>query len=93
MKLNEINVFDDSVVLALAYEDGSNFCTEAFEKDSEWHSRIVKEYGDVEIKNIKVEELFHTTVLIFVDKEICFKVSREIMNRYMGEDNSWEEIA
>ena len=94
MKVKEIGIFENNVVFVMAYgDDESNFCTEEFEKGSEWYERIISEFGETEIKKIEVNANYHLTVMLLIDKEICFKISREVMNRYMGEDNSWEEIA
>ena len=94
MKVKEINLFRNNVVFVMAYgDDEANFCTEEFEKGSEWYERIISEYGETEIKKLEVSTAYHLTVVILIEKEICFKISREVMNRYMGEDNSWEEIA
>lgn len=93
MKLNEIKIIEHGPFV-LAYKDnGSNFCTETFDWDSEWYNRIISEYGDVEIISIRPEKWASIVTMIFIDKESCFKISREIMNTYMVEDNSWEEIA
>ena len=93
MKLKELSIFDESLVYTLAYEEDSNFCTEAFEKNSEWYNRILSEYGETEVTKVRVEQQISPTVLFYVGKETCFKVSREIMNRFMSEDDSWKEIA
>ena len=94
MKVKEISIFENNVVFVVAYgDDESNFCTEEFEMGSEWYDRIISEYGETEIKKIQISTGYHLAVMLFVEKEICFKISREVMNRYMGEDNSWEEIA
>lgn len=94
MKVKEINLFENNVVFVMAYgDDEANFCTEEFEKDSEWYDRIISEYGETEIKKLEVNTAYHLAVVILIEKEICFKISREIMNRYMAEDNSWQEIA
>ena len=94
MKVKEISVFGNNVVFAMAYgDDEVNFCTEEFEIGSEWYDRIISDFGETEIKKIQMSTGYHLTAMLLIEKEICFKISREVMNRYMGEDNSWEEIA
>lgn len=94
MKVKEIGIFENNIVFTMAYgDDEAYFCTEEFEIGSEWYDRIISEYGEVEIKKIEVNANYHLAVILLVDKETCFKISREIMNRYMAEDDSWQEIA
>lgn len=93
MKLEEMKVFDTNTNFVIAYEDGRNFCTEVFEKGSEWYDSIMSGFGNSEVLKIRMESWSIPTVLFFVDKEVCFQISRDIMNRYMEEDESWKETA
>lgn len=94
MLLKDISVFHYGIDFAIAYKkNDTTYCTETFESDSEWYADIIANYGDVEIELVTFETRFHNTALFYVPKEICFDISRKVMNRYMDEDNSWEEIA